>query len=102
MAQLIQICASQNDLFGLDGDGVVYHYNFHTHNWVRLGHGQRDHGCSPVASGQSPIGHAVVGDGEGVPASRPAPATKSHDGGGDSTGSPRRPEGAGWPSPDTA
>ena len=30
MAKLIQICASENDLFDLDSDGVVYHYNFNT------------------------------------------------------------------------
>lgn len=39
MAKLIQICASDNDLFGLDGDGVVYHYNFNTNSWMRLGGG---------------------------------------------------------------
>jgi hypothetical protein len=37
MTKLIQICASENDLFGLDGDGVAYHYNFNTNSWVRLG-----------------------------------------------------------------
>lgn len=37
MAQLIQICASQNDLFGLDGDGIVYQYNFNSNTWVKLG-----------------------------------------------------------------
>jgi hypothetical protein len=37
MAKLIQICASQNDLFGLDGDGVVCQYNFNTHQWMELG-----------------------------------------------------------------
>jgi hypothetical protein len=42
MAKLIQICASQNDLFGLDSDGVVYHYNFNTNSWVRLGAGKHD------------------------------------------------------------
>jgi len=36
MAKLIQICASQNDLFGLDTDGVVYHYNFNTNSWRNL------------------------------------------------------------------
>jgi hypothetical protein len=46
MAKLIQICASQNDLFGLDADGVVYHYNFNTNTWIKLGRGQRDHGES--------------------------------------------------------
>lgn len=37
MAPLIQICASQNDLFGLDGDGIVYQYNFNSNTWVKLG-----------------------------------------------------------------
>jgi hypothetical protein len=36
MAKLIQICASQNDLFGLDAEGVVYHYNFKTNSWMKL------------------------------------------------------------------
>jgi hypothetical protein len=42
MAKLIQICASQNDLFGLDGDGVVYQYNFKTNNWMQLDHARSD------------------------------------------------------------
>lgn len=42
MAKFIQICASENDLFGLDVDGVVYQYNFKTKQWVELGHGQPD------------------------------------------------------------
>ena len=46
MAKQIQICASQNDLFGLDADGVVYHYNFNTNTWMKLGRGQCDHGES--------------------------------------------------------
>lgn len=37
MARLIQICASQNDLFGLDGDGMVYQYNFNSNTWMTLG-----------------------------------------------------------------
>lgn len=37
MAKLIQICASQNDLFGLDGDGLVYQYNFNSNTWMALG-----------------------------------------------------------------
>jgi hypothetical protein len=45
MTKLIQICASQNDLFGLDGDGIVYQYNFNTNNWSKLGGG-------PTTSGQ--------------------------------------------------
>ena len=35
-AQLTQICASQNDLFGLDSDGVVYQYDFKAKVWERL------------------------------------------------------------------
>ena len=42
MTKLIQICASGNDLFGLDSDGVVYHYNFNTNSWMRLGRGKGD------------------------------------------------------------
>ncbi len=34
---LIQICASQNDLFGLDAQGQVYRYNFNTSRWIVLG-----------------------------------------------------------------
>jgi hypothetical protein len=44
MAKLVQICASANDLFGLDADGVAYQYNFKTDKWMRLAHGRRDHG----------------------------------------------------------
>ena len=43
MAKLIQICASQNDLFGLDGDGMVYQYNFSSNLWMKLGHEWDDH-----------------------------------------------------------
>jgi hypothetical protein len=42
MTKLIQICASENDLFGLDGDGAVYQYNFKTNSWMKLGHGRSD------------------------------------------------------------
>ena len=42
MAKLIQICASENDLFALDSDGVVYHYNFNTNSWMILGCGKND------------------------------------------------------------
>jgi hypothetical protein len=48
MAKLIQICASQNDLFGLDGDGNVYQYNFKASTWTKLGQGWRDPGESPL------------------------------------------------------
>ena len=49
MAKLIQICASQNDLFGLDGDGLVHQYNFSTNTWMKLGRGRSDFGGSSLA-----------------------------------------------------
>jgi hypothetical protein len=36
MARLTQICASHNDLFGLDDRGRVFQYNFNTKAWVKL------------------------------------------------------------------
>jgi hypothetical protein len=42
MTKLIQLCASANDLFGLDGDGVVYQYNFNTNTWMTIGRGRSD------------------------------------------------------------
>jgi hypothetical protein len=54
MTKLIQICASANDLFGLDGDGVVYQYNFSTNTWMTLGHGRSDRRESSVAEGEAP------------------------------------------------
>jgi hypothetical protein len=53
MVKLIQICASQNDLFGLDGDGVVYQFNFKTNTWMKLGHGLSERGESTAASPQT-------------------------------------------------
>ena len=53
MAKLIQICASQNDLFGLDGDGMVHQYNFSTNTWMRLGHGRSDLGGSSLAEDET-------------------------------------------------
>ena len=46
MAKLIQICASDNDLFGLDDEGSTYHYNFNTENWMRLGRGRASNTAS--------------------------------------------------------
>ena len=42
MMKLVGICASANDLFGLDGDGVVYQYNFNTKTWMALDRGRSD------------------------------------------------------------
>ena len=53
MAKLIQICASQNDLFGLDGDGVVYQYNFNSNTWIELGREWSDHDGLPRAEARS-------------------------------------------------
>ena len=53
MAKVIQICASQNDLFALDGDGVVYQYNFKASAWTKLGHGRGDPGQSPLSERQT-------------------------------------------------
>jgi hypothetical protein len=44
MTKLIQICASRNDLFGLDGDGMVYQYNFNSNTWTKLGREWGDQG----------------------------------------------------------
>jgi hypothetical protein len=63
MAKLIQICASENDLFGLDGDGVVYHYNFNTNGWMRLSRRRHDDGGSASADDQSTTAQpGVAGD----------------------------------------
>jgi len=55
MAKLIQICASQNDLFGLDTDGVVYHYNFNTNSWRKLDRREQD--AARAAEGQPMVPH---------------------------------------------
>jgi len=36
MGKFIQICASQNDLFALDEEGVIYQYHFNAKTWVKL------------------------------------------------------------------
>lgn len=36
MQKIMQICASQDDLFALDEEGDVYQYNFNTKRWIRL------------------------------------------------------------------
>ena len=47
MAKLIQICASQNDLFGIDDEGQVFQYNFNTAHWMPLGRGRSTAGDPP-------------------------------------------------------
>ena len=57
MAKFIQVCASQDDLFALDEEGDVYHYNFNTRTWVKLvprSHqplNSRDHEASSLPTG---------------------------------------------------
>ena len=53
MMKLTQICASANDLFGLDADGIVYQYNFNTNTWMMLGHGRSDRRESSPAEGEA-------------------------------------------------
>jgi hypothetical protein len=53
MVKLVQICASQNDLFGLDRDGFVYQYNFSSQSWVRLGREWAEPGAGPPAAHES-------------------------------------------------
>ena len=52
MTKLVGICASANDLFGLDGDGVVYQYNFNMKTWMTLGHGRSNRGEFSLDDGQ--------------------------------------------------
>jgi hypothetical protein len=54
MAKLIQICASENDLFGLDSDGVVFQFNFNTKNWIRLPRGRADQEARGRADQEGP------------------------------------------------
>ena len=68
---LIQICASQNDLFGLDGDGIVYQYDFNTNNWMKLGHGRRDRGESSPAENAAPPGRGWAAHHEEMPVNSP-------------------------------
>ena len=53
MTKLIQICASENDLFGLDSDGVVYQHNFKIKTWTKLGHGRDEREESFSAEAQT-------------------------------------------------
>jgi hypothetical protein len=62
MAKLIQICASENDLFGLDADGAAYHYNFNTDTWMRLGRGRRAHGASQLGESDGNGGAGSLGE----------------------------------------
>ena len=58
MMKLVSICASANDLFGLDGDGVVYQYNFNTKTWMPLDRGRSDRRELSLDEGPSASGEA--------------------------------------------
>jgi hypothetical protein len=85
MSKPIQICASQNDLFGLDADGVVYHYNFNTNHRMRLGDGWRgaetegSRPASPLATEHHWDG--VQGDGGTAPTRRDRPCEADEEAG---------------------
>jgi hypothetical protein len=64
MSKLVQICASQNDLFALDGEGVVYHYNFHTSNWRRLGDRREENAESCEENAESIVEESAIAQGE--------------------------------------
>jgi hypothetical protein len=49
MAKFIQICASQNDLFGLDEEGSIYQYDFNAKTWVELVPSRGDEGRTRAA-----------------------------------------------------
>jgi hypothetical protein len=72
MAKLIQICASQDDLFGLDDAGTVYQYNFSTKSWIELGGARHDQrpASFPGAETASPL--------PGTAASRRRPPPSAH------------------------
>jgi hypothetical protein len=52
-AKLIQICASENDLFGLDDAGRAHRYNFKTSMWVRLRRDGNVRSGTPGADGRA-------------------------------------------------
>jgi hypothetical protein len=69
MAKLIQLCASANDLFGLDGDGVVYQYNFNTNSWMRLGRGRSDRRVSSRAEDELASDYPTSANADPLPGS---------------------------------
>ena len=66
MVKLIQICASQNDLFGLDAEGVVYHYNFNTNTWMKLSRRRRDDGDSLTGDKQPTVAEERIAHADGA------------------------------------
>jgi len=75
MAKLIQICASQNDLFGLDDQGDVFQYNFKVKTWVKLIVERNSEEEMPGAEAWSANGGAAMPSGEPTRHSRvPGPS----------------------------
>jgi hypothetical protein len=58
MAKVIQICASQNDLFALDDEGDIYRYDFKVKTWETLramnADAQRFGAMRTISSGSEP------------------------------------------------
>lgn len=51
MTRFIQICASQNNLFALDGEGNVYQYHFNVKTWAKLNSLDAASGEASIADG---------------------------------------------------
>jgi hypothetical protein len=79
MTKLIQICASEDDLFGLDAEGAVYHYNFNTNSWMRLGRVRRGEAGGGAAEGQPAVEHDEVAAGRGRLEAAPTSQGEAHE-----------------------
>ena len=64
MTKFIQICASQNDLFGLDDQGDVFQYNFKVKTWLKLIVERNSEEERPGARAWSANGGAAMPSGE--------------------------------------
>ncbi|HEV8532071.1 MAG TPA: hypothetical protein VGT00_11685 [Methylomirabilota bacterium] len=64
MTKFIQICASQNDLFGLDDQGDVFQYNFKVKTWLKLIVERNSEEERPAAAAWSANGGAAMPSGE--------------------------------------
>jgi hypothetical protein len=64
-AKFMQICASHNDLFGLDEKGDVYQYNFSMKAWVKLAPDRREDVSATAAPAARAPHRELVEDGHG-------------------------------------
>jgi hypothetical protein len=77
MAKLVQICASQNDLFALDDQGDAYQYNFNVRTWVKLIVDRNSEEEIPGAGAWSPNGRGAMPSGGPTHPSYPGGASFS-------------------------